>query len=88
MFEIPLYILLFAYFLFLAIFAAFSIINFYHIFVSGSFTFASFVISFFIFAISTLTLYFTWNLLIGVDWQTPVIIFDKSWIPNIFKINI
>ncbi len=85
MVTIPLYTLLFAYFLFLAIFAAFSIINFYHIIVTASFTFTSFFVTFIVFTLSILTFYFTWQLLTGIDWQTPMTIFDSAWFTNIFN---
>jgi len=35
--------------------------------------------SFFILAITILTLYLTASLLSGVDWQTTVLVFDSSW---------
>jgi len=87
MFSIPLYIVLFVYFLFLAFFATFCVINFYHIVASGTFTFPSFVITLFSFASTIITIYFTWYLLVGVNWQQPILIFNSSWIPNIFIIK-
>lgn len=84
MLTIPLYFFLFAYLIFLAIFAAFSIVNFYHILATASFTLASFILSFFVFALTTLTLYFTWQLTIDVNWQTPVTLFNSSWLTNFF----
>jgi len=69
---VPLYIFLFIYLAFLAIFVAFSIINFYHIFATASFTVVSFIMSFFIFAITILTLYMTVTLLGDVNWQQAV----------------
>ncbi|MBI5222460.1 MAG: hypothetical protein HY980_03115 [Candidatus Magasanikbacteria bacterium] len=85
MLTIPLYFFLFAYLIFLAIFAVFSIINFYHILATASFTLASFILSFFIFALTALTFYFTWQLIIDVNWQTPVTLFNSNWITNIFS---
>jgi len=80
MLEIPLYSFLFIYLLFLAVFVAFSIMNFYHIVMTASFTFASFVITFFIFTLTVLTLYFTAQLLMEVDWQTQITLFDIEWV--------
>jgi len=77
--ALPLYIFLFAYLIFLAIFIAFSIINFYHIVATASFTIASFMMSFFVFAITILTLYMTYTLLMDVNWQQTFLLFDTSW---------
>jgi len=76
MISIPLYTLLFIYLLFLAVFATFTIINFYHIIASASFTFASFFVSFLTFALTILTLYFTIQLLGGVDWKVAIVSFE------------
>lgn len=84
MISIPLYLILFAYLLFLAVFAIFSIVNVYHIVISASFTLASFFMSFLVFALTVLTLYFTAQLLIGVDWQTPVVILSADWFGALF----
>lgn len=78
MFTIPLYIILFIYFGFLAVFVLFSIFNFYHIVTAGSFTMASFIFTFFIFALTVLTLYFTYQLLLDVDWKGPLLTIDLS----------
>lgn len=85
MVTIPLYTLLFIYILYLAIFMTFSVINFYHIVTSGSFTTASFTISFFVFALTILTLYFTWFLLQYVNWQQPITLFNLDWLPDILR---
>jgi hypothetical protein len=85
MVTIPLYTLLFAYLLFLAIFFVFSMINFYHIIVTASFTFASFVVTFIIFTLTVLTFYFTWQLLMEIDWQAPIIVFNSGWISEVFN---
>jgi len=80
MLTIPLYSFLFIYFAFLAIFVAFSMMNFYHVVMTASFTLSSFIITFFIFTLTVLTLYFTWTLLTPVDWQTQVKLFDSGWL--------
>ena len=84
MLTIPLYFFLFAYLIFLAIFAVFSIINFYHILATASFTLASFILSFFVFALTALTFYFTWQLTADVNWQTPVTLFNGGWLTSFF----
>ena len=85
MVTIPLYTLLFIYFLFLAIFAVFLLINFYHIVMTASFTLSSFLVTFIIFALTALTLYFTWQFLSAVDWQISLTVFDSSWFTNLFN---
>ncbi|PIR03069.1 MAG: hypothetical protein COV60_02340 [Candidatus Magasanikbacteria bacterium CG11_big_fil_rev_8_21_14_0_20_43_7] len=77
--AIPLYIFLFVYLIFIAVFLAFSIINFYHIVVAASFTIVSFTISFFIFALTLLTLYLTYTLLVDINWQQTLLVFDTGW---------
>lgn len=78
MLTVPLYIILFLYFAFLLVFLIFSILNFYHIIMAGSFTLASFIFSFFTFTLAVLTLYFTYYLLADVDWQQALITIDLS----------
>jgi hypothetical protein len=78
MLTIPLYVFLFLYFAFLLVFVIFSILNFYHIVMSDSFTLASFVFSFFIFTLTVLTLYFTYFLLKEMDWRQPLLTIDLS----------
>ena len=85
MVTIPLYTFLFVYLVFLAIFTVFSMINLYHIIMTASFTLASFFTTFIIFAIVVLVFYFTWLFLQGVNWQTPVTLFNSEWISGIFN---
>lgn len=80
---LPLYIFLFIYFIALAVFAAFVIINFYHIIGSGTFTFASFIFTFLTVAAAVALLYETYLLLQGVDWQQTITIFSSHWITNL-----
>ena len=85
MLEIPLYIFLFLYFVFLAIFAAFYLIIIYHIIHSASFTLASFLMSFFIFAVTVLTLYGTITFLEGIDWQQIAVSIDFGLVGDLFS---
>jgi len=80
MLTIPLYTFLFLYLVFLVVFVAFAIMNFYHIVMTASFTLASFVITFFTFTLTILTLYFTWQVVNTVDWQQSVILFNSTWL--------
>lgn len=83
MFEIPLYIFLFIYFGLMAVCFIFSMVNFYHIVTTASFTMVSFIISFFIFSLTILTLYATWYLLTDINWQTMVPLFDLDWLDGV-----
>lgn len=83
MIEIPLYIFLFIYFALLIVCFIFSLVNFYHIINTASFTMSSFIISFFIFSLTILTLYSTWYLLSGTNWQNIVTLFNSDWLNNI-----
>ena len=84
MITIPLYIFLFVYLLYLCIFFVFAIINFYHIIITGSFTFTSFLVSFFVFTLAILTFYFTYDFLLQINWQTKIIILNFEWFNKIF----
>lgn len=86
MIAIPLYVFLFLYFVFLAVFVAFMLVNLYHIIVSSSMTFASFMMSFFVFASTALLLYFTIQLInqAGIDWKHGLTIFDPAWLAGSF----
>jgi len=76
--EIPLYSILFIYLLYLVVFVIFVMINFYHIVASASFTLASFFVSFLCFALAALTIYFTVQLLMDIDWQQTIISFGAT----------
>jgi len=80
MFAFPLYILLFVYLLFLAIFAIVMVANFYHIISTETLTLPSFAITFFVLAATALTLYTTWFLLQGTDWQQSIAAFNTDWL--------
>ena len=79
MFTLPLYFLLFIYLAFLAFFFTYMSINFYHIIVSGSFTFATFVASFLCVVLTLLTLYFTFTQLKDVNWAESIDVFNTGW---------
>ena len=86
MITIPLYVFLFAYFIFLAIFVSFMLVNLYHIVISSSLTFVGFMMSFFIFATTVLVIYFTITLInnVGIDWKHGLKIFDTAWLTGSF----
>lgn len=80
MLAFPLYILLFVYLLFLAIFAVVMVANFYHIISTDTLTLPSFSMTFFVLAATVLTLYTTWFLLQDVDWREPIAAFNTDWL--------
>lgn len=86
MLTIPLYSFLFVYWLFVALFVFFMLVNLYHIISTASFTLPSFLFTFFIFAGTTLVLYGTFMVLgdAGIDWQTRVVLFHPDWLGNVF----
>lgn len=81
----PLYVFLFIYLGFLLFFTVFIFINFTHLFHTGTFTLASFLVSFFFLAYTAIVLWGTWNFLQTVDWQQPVVIWNNAWLGNTFS---
>ncbi len=80
MIAIPLYFLLFIYIVLLAVFVAFMILNFHHIIVGASLDSISFGVSFLIFILTVLTLYFTFQILGETNWKEVLLVFDKAWL--------
>ena len=72
MITFPFSFVLIPYGLFLAVFLIFALINVYHMVHYGATTFISFLVTFAFMAGSAFILYFTWQLLAGVDWGMPV----------------
>ncbi|GEM_PF-2332631 len=77
--AIPLYIFLFLYFLFLAVFITFSIIHVYHIVATASLTFASLTVTFIISVLTVVTLFWTIQALQGVDFTQTISVFGGQW---------
>lgn len=65
--------LLIVYWIFLAIFVIFVLINIYHIAVSASLTIVSFTVTVFVIAAGVLTIYGTWTLLQDINFQQPLL---------------
>lgn len=85
--TIPLYFFLYAYFFLVGLFLLFFFINIRHLFYTGSVTLVSFFITFITLAFAVITVYLTWHLLGGVDWQQGITVFDKSWLEiNLFNL--
>lgn len=79
MISIPLFIFLFIYLAFLCVFFIFAFIHIYHIFASASFTLASFTVALFTMVVTLYTLYFTFQLLVDVNWTYDVVLFNSAW---------
>lgn len=86
MLAIPLYLLLFLYFVFLAVFLSFVIINLYHLSVTGAITFASFTVTLTVFVLAAFTIFTTWYILQGTPWQESVTLFGSSTSGNWFSL--
>lgn len=84
MISLPLYPFLFAYFFFLLAWIIFFFINVGHLVHTGTFTLASFVVTFFFIAFSAFVFFFTILLLQNTDWRTPMVFFNSSSLNGIF----
>jgi len=82
MLSVPLYSLLVIYALFLIVFIVFFAVNFFHILLTGTNSFSSFLVTIFVITVSALIIFVTWDLLQGTDWTQPVIIWGGSWSGN------
>lgn len=82
MFSIPLYALLILYILFTLVFFVFFLINVYHIFVTGTFSAATLLVTIIILALATGTIFETFYLLSDVSWSQPIISFDTNLFPG------
>lgn len=74
MISIPLYIFLIIYFVFLFVFTIFFLINLLHIVLTGTTTFAGFVVTLLVICLSLFVIFETWNILQNMDWSQPIII--------------
>lgn len=84
MITIPLYYALFAYFFFLALFSLLFLVNIGHLARTGTFTLLSFFVTLLFTAITIFTLWVTWKLLAGTNWQTPITVWNNAWLGNTF----
>lgn len=80
MITIPLYFILIVYFILLFVLIVFFITNICHIILTGTTTFASFLITLFILALSILVLFAAWYLLQDTNWNQPITIWNPNWI--------
>ena len=80
MLTIPISFFLIIYFIVLAVLAVFFAVNFFHIVLTGTNTFSSFVATLFAVIAVALTLFGTWYFLQGVDLSQQITIWNKSWL--------
>lgn len=73
MFSIPFFALLVAYLIFLAVFVIFSIANVYHLYHTGTFTFAAVTVTILTTVWVLLVLGATIPVIMSVDWNTSVV---------------
>lgn len=79
MITIPISVFLIIYFIILAILAIFFAVNFFHIVLTGTNSFSSFLATLFVVAAVALTLFGTWYFLRDIDWSQTITIWDSSW---------
>lgn len=77
-FTIPFYSVLFVYGFFLLTFATFTLFNIGHLARTGTFTFASFLVTFLFLAAAAIIIWTTWSLLPDVDWTMPTPIWNAG----------
>ncbi|MEK7131660.1 MAG: hypothetical protein AAB797_02930 [Patescibacteria group bacterium] len=80
MLSVPLSSFIIIYLIALAVLGVFFAINFFHIVLTGTTSFSSFLITLFVLASVTLILYGTWYFLQGVDLSQQITIWNNSWL--------
>lgn len=87
MITLPLSSFVIIYAIALAIIGLFFAINFFHIMLTGTTTFSSFLVTLFILASVTMILFGTWYFLQNIDWTQQITVWNNSWLgdgDNIF----
>ena len=80
MLTLPLYSSLLLYATFLLGVLGFFIVNIGNLARTGTFTFISFLATFFFLTAAALIVWGTWQLLQNIDWQQPVTLWNSGWI--------
>ena len=70
--SIPLYIFLFIYLAFIALFITFFVFNLIHLMHTGGTTMVSLTVTVLVLAAAAFTLFFTWAAVNNVDWKQTV----------------
>ncbi|TSC83633.1 MAG: Uncharacterized protein G01um101413_962 [Parcubacteria group bacterium Gr01-1014_13] len=85
MITIPISFFLIIYFVILVMLTIFFTVNFFHIILTGTTTFSSFLATLFVFASIALVLFGTWYFLQGINWSQTITIWDNSWFGQSFN---
>lgn len=80
MISIPISFFLIIYFILLVVLAVFFMINFFHIILTGTTSFSSFLVTLFVTAFFALIIFGTWYLLQNTDWTQPITIWNNNWL--------
>lgn len=87
MLTIPLYIFLFIYFGFLLFCLFFVAVDIGNLFRTGTFTLASFFATFLFLAFVAIVIWATYTLLVDIDWQQPVLLWNNAWFGSTFPVD-
>ena len=79
MITVPISFFLIIYFILLAVLAIFFAVNFFHIVLTGTNTFSSFLATFFVVAAVAMILFGTWFILRNIDWSQTITVWNSSW---------
>lgn len=79
MVVIPISVFLIIYFILLAVLAIFFAVNFFHIVLTGTNTFSSFLTTLFVVAAVALILFGTWYFLQEINWSQTITVWDSAW---------
>ncbi len=79
MITVPISIFLIIYLVISVMLAIFFAVNFFHIILTGTTTFSSFLATLIVFASIALVLFGTWYFLRGIDWSQTITIWDNAW---------
>ncbi len=85
MISVPISVFLIIYLVILGLLTIFFTVNFFHILLTGTTTFSSFLATLFVLASVVLILFGTWYFLQGVDWSQPITIWNGSWFGQSFN---
>lgn len=85
--TIPLFSFFLIYLLFLFVFLILSIVNFSHVAGTGSITLTSSTVTILTLLFVAVVFLATFYLLNDTDWQTPVTLWNSSWVQNLFSLK-
>lgn len=85
MITIPLYTILFAYLAGVFLCAVLLLVDWLHLVRTGTFTLASLIVTIVALAGTAIIFWATWYWLQGTVWQTPVTLWDNTWLGAVFS---